>query len=70
VHEEGSVRIYSGFERAEEFNRVLIESGVGIVSSHMSEENLEDHFVKLTGDDAEDETRSPGRRGGSRGWQR
>jgi len=49
VREEGSVRVYSGFDRAEEFNRALVQAGVGIVSVHMSEENLEDYFVELTG---------------------
>lgn len=49
VHEGGTVRIYAGFDRSEEYTRALVESGVGIVSAHMSEENLEDHFVKITG---------------------
>lgn len=49
VHEGGAVRIYAGFDRAEEYTRALVEAGVGITSAHMSEENLEDHFVKLTG---------------------
>lgn len=49
VREEGAVRVYEGFERTEEFNRALVEAGVGLRSVHMSEENLEDHFVKLTG---------------------
>ena len=49
VIEGGAVRVYSGFDRAEEYTRALVEAGVGITSAHMSEENLEDHFVKLTG---------------------
>lgn len=49
VHEEGVVRVYAGFDRAEEYNRALVEAGVGVIAAHMSEENLEDHFVKLTG---------------------
>jgi len=48
VHEDGVVRVYAGFDRTEEYTRALIEAGVGIASAHMSEENLEDHFVKLT----------------------
>ncbi len=55
VHEEGTVRIYREFERADEFNRALVEAGVGISSMRMSEENLEDHFVKLTGGSDADE---------------
>lgn len=49
VHEGGIVRVYVGFDRTEEYTRALVEAGVGITSAHMSEENLEDHFVKLTG---------------------
>ncbi len=49
VLEGNAVRVYSGFDRAEEYTRALVEAGVGITSAHMSEENLEDHFVKLTG---------------------
>lgn len=49
VREEGCIRVYSGFERAQEYNRALVEGGVGVSSAQMSEENLEDHFVKLTG---------------------
>jgi bacitracin transport system ATP-binding protein len=69
VREEGAVRVYGGFERAEELNRVLVEAGVGISSARMSEENLEDHFVKLTGGPSGDE---PGEdvRARKRGWRR
>jgi bacitracin transport system ATP-binding protein len=70
VHEEGIVRVYSGFDRAQEFNRVLVEAGVGVLSSHMSEENLEDHFVKITGGEPEGATTPPKRGKGSRGWRR
>jgi bacitracin transport system ATP-binding protein len=68
VHEDGAVRVYSGFERAEEFNRALVEAGVGVRSSRMSEENLEDHFVKLTGTD--DSVPAPVTKGAKRGWRR
>lgn len=68
VREEGSVRIYREFERADEFNRALVEAGVGISSMRMSEESLEDHFVKLTGPGA-DEPSAPARVR-KRGWRR
>jgi bacitracin transport system ATP-binding protein len=69
VHEDGAVRVYSGFERAEEFNRALVEAGVGVKSAHMSEEDLEDHFVKLTGTD--DGLAGAERHAGrQRGWRR
>ena len=69
VREEGAVRVYGGYERAEEFNRALVEAGVGITSVHMSEENLEDHFVKLTGSDEADEADAAGDRP-RKGWWR
>ena len=70
VREEGAVRVYREFERADEYNRALVEAGVGISSMHMSEENLEDHFVRLTG--VEDATPMPAseRRSRRRGWRR
>ncbi|MBN1192519.1 MAG: ABC transporter ATP-binding protein [Coriobacteriia bacterium] len=49
VHEGGVVRVYTGFDRSEQYTTALVHAGVGIISAHMSEENLEDHFVKLTG---------------------
>jgi bacitracin transport system ATP-binding protein len=69
VREDDIVRVYEGFDRAEEFIRMLVQAGVGVRSSRMSEENLEDHFVKLTGgnaDEAEQEPVAPG----SRWWRR
>jgi bacitracin transport system ATP-binding protein len=69
VHEDGAVRVYSGFDRAEEFNRALVEAGIGVRSAQMSEENLEDHFVKLTGTEDAGPAGRPGR-GGRRGWLR
>jgi bacitracin transport system ATP-binding protein len=70
VREEGAVRIYCEFERADEFNRALVEAGVGISSMRMSEENLEDHFVKLTGEPPGDDAPQAGRRARTRGWRR
>jgi bacitracin transport system ATP-binding protein len=71
VHEDGAVRVFSGLERAGELNRALVESGVDVAGSRLSEENLEDHFVKLTGG-ADDEVPASGRREGRgrRGWRR
>lgn len=69
IHEEGIVRVYSGFERAAEINRALVEAGVEVTGSRTSEESLEDHFVKLTGSEsgAMPET---ARRARKRGWRR
>ncbi|HEY5506971.1 MAG TPA: ABC transporter ATP-binding protein [Coriobacteriia bacterium] len=68
VREEGGLRVYEGLDRAGELNRALVEAGVEVIGSHMSEENLEDHFVKLTGGGAEDG--SPMKRVEKRGWRR
>jgi len=70
VHEEGAVRVYDGLERAAELNRALVEAGLEVTGSRLSEENLEDHFVKLTGGGAPDEDLLPARRIGKRGWRR
>ncbi|MFA5844504.1 MAG: ABC transporter ATP-binding protein [Coriobacteriia bacterium] len=69
VREEGAVRVYREFERSDEFNRALVEAGVGISAMRMSEENLEDHFVKLTGGSDTEEPPQPAHRG-KRGWRR
>lgn len=68
VHEEGVVRVYSGLDRVGELNRALVEEGVEVTASRVSEDNLEDHFVKLTG--GSDEDPAPERRVGRRGWRR
>lgn len=50
VREEGTIRVYSDFARAPEINAGLVQAGVQVVAMRMSEETLEDHFLKLTGD--------------------
>jgi len=70
VHEEGIVRVYDDLGRAAELNRALVESGLEVTGSRTSEENLEDHFVKLTGGTEPDEGLQPSRRIGKRGWRR
>ena len=62
------VRVYSGLDRVGELNRALVEEGVEVTASRVSEDNLEDHFVKLTG--GSDEDPAPERRVGRRGWRR
>ncbi|MDO9107927.1 MAG: ABC transporter ATP-binding protein [Coriobacteriia bacterium] len=70
VREENGIRIYSDFERANEFNRVLVEAGVAITSMRMSEESLEDHFVKLTGGSNDQEAAPETQPTRKRGMQR
>ncbi len=64
VRGDGALRVFSGFDRAAEYTKALVESGVSVLGSAMSEERLEDHFMKLT---AEDGQRPAAR--GSRGEQ-
>jgi len=68
VHEDGAVRVYDGLERAAELNRALVQAGVEVNGSRMSEDHLEDHFVKLTGR-SDPEAPQVARRG-RRGWRR
>ena len=64
VRENNSVRIYSDFDRSSEINTALITAGVAVGGMRMSEENLEDHFVKLTG--GSEITEAAGERSGRR----
>lgn len=65
VREDGVLRVYSGFDRAETYTRALVEANVGVLAAHMSEERLEDHFMRLTGAD-DDEPAASGQRGAHR----
>jgi bacitracin transport system ATP-binding protein len=70
VREENAIRIYSDFERANEYNRALVEAGVAITSMRMSEESLEDHFVRLTGESNDHEAARVAQPTRKRGWRR
>jgi bacitracin transport system ATP-binding protein len=69
VHEEGMVRVYSGLDRAGELNRALVDAGVAVTAMKTSEEDLEDHFVRLTGA-AEGEAPGQLQRSVRRRWRR
>jgi len=49
VHENGLLRIYSGFSKRSEINRLFVENGIEVSKVDISEENLEDYFSKLIG---------------------
>jgi bacitracin transport system ATP-binding protein len=71
VREDGAIRVYSDFDRSSELNRALVEAGVAVQSMHMSEETLEDHFMKITSGDDENAQPSPDApAAGKRGWRR
>jgi bacitracin transport system ATP-binding protein len=51
VHEQGILRIYSHLGEQAKINRTLNEYGIEVSKLVMSEDNLEDYFVKLIGDE-------------------
>ncbi|WP_432408321.1 ABC transporter ATP-binding protein [Wukongibacter sp. M2B1] len=52
VHEENTIRIYSHYEMIGEINKIFIKNGINVTKLGMSEDNLEDYFIKLTGGDS------------------
>ena len=54
VHEQGKIRIYSHFGEEAKLNRALIENNIEVSKITMSEDRLEDYFVKLIGGRASD----------------
>ncbi len=49
VHEDHTFRIYSHLEKIGEINRLFIENGINVTKLALSEDNLEDYFLNLTG---------------------
>ncbi|MHC1685133.1 MAG: ABC transporter ATP-binding protein [Clostridiaceae bacterium] len=49
VAEKNTLRIYQDLERGAEVARVLISNNIDLHEMHVSLDNLEDYFVKLTG---------------------
>ena len=49
VHPEKTIRVYSHHDLVGDINKVLVENDVEVTGIKMSEDNLEDYFVKLTG---------------------
>jgi len=48
VHEENTIRIYSHLENSSTINRILVTENIDVSSIFLNEDNLEDHFLKLT----------------------
>jgi len=69
VHEGNALRVYSEFERSGELNRALVQAGVAVSGMQLCEENLEDHFVRLTGGLEADEA-APSAAPKPRRWRR
>ena len=49
VHEKGNIRIYSHLGEQGKLNRAFVENSIEVSKIVMSEDNLEDYFVKLIG---------------------
>lgn len=49
VHEKGNIRIYSHLGEQGKLNKVFVENEIEVTKISMSEDNLEDYFVKLIG---------------------
>lgn len=51
VHEENTIRIYSHYEMISTVNKMFVENDINVLKLGLSEDNLEDYFIKLTGGD-------------------
>lgn len=51
VHEDNTIRIYSYYDMISEVNKMFVENDIDVVKLGLSEDNLEDYFIKLTGGD-------------------
>lgn len=51
VHEENTIRIYSHYEMISKINKMFVENDIDVKKLGLSEDNLEDYFIKLTGGD-------------------
>lgn len=49
VHENSTIRIYSHYDRISEINKLFVEKGIDVKKLILSEDNLEDYFIYLTG---------------------
>lgn len=49
VHEQGSIRVYSHLGEQAQINRLFVENDIDVSKIALSEDNLEDYFVKLIG---------------------
>lgn len=70
VRGDGAIRLYSGFDKANEYNQALVEAGVAVTSMAMSADTLEDHFVKITGGTDPGGSDRGGMHAGRRRWRR
>lgn len=50
-HEEGKIRVYEQMDRASEITRAFVLEDISVSRTFVSEENLEDHFLRMTQDE-------------------
>ncbi len=49
VYPEEIIRLYSHHEQVAQINKTLVSAGIEVTGIKLSEDNLEDYFVRLTG---------------------
>lgn len=49
VHDEGNIRIYSHFGQQGQINKTFVQNDIEVLKIMMSEDRLEDYFIKLVG---------------------
>ncbi|MGG3573924.1 ABC transporter ATP-binding protein [Bacillus gobiensis] len=49
IHEKGTIRVYSHLGQQGKINRIFVEQGIEVSGIMVSEDNLEDYFIKLIG---------------------
>lgn len=49
VHQDGIIRVYSHLGQQGKLNKLFVENGIDVLKITMSEDSLEDYFVKLIG---------------------
>ncbi len=54
VYEDKTIRIYTHHDRIAEINKFLVEEGIEVTKLNLSEDSLEDYFIKSTGGEEND----------------
>ena len=49
VYPDNKVRIYTAHDKISEINRLIVKNNIDVTKIYLSEDNLEDYFIKLTG---------------------
>ncbi len=49
VYPDNKVRIYTAHDKISEINKLFVKNSIDVTKIYLSEDNLEDYFIKLTG---------------------